>query len=127
MRCCFLSRGCKQTGRCEFLALKVQKKLKEYCIEFRPTKPGSPHLNGKVERSQKTDKTEFYSTIELSSVNLDQLLAEWQPYYKWERTHSAHHGKSPIERYFVLVNETSFADESYKGYNPGSERIQDPN
>ena len=37
----------------EFFALKVQQKLKEYHIKFRPNKPGSPHLNGKVERSQK--------------------------------------------------------------------------
>ncbi len=27
-------------------------------------KPGTPHLNGKVERSHSTDKTEFYQLIE---------------------------------------------------------------
>lgn len=111
----------------EFFAVKVQEKLKEYRIKFRPNKPGSPHLNGKVERSQKTDKTEFYSTIDLSNINLDDLLAEWQHYYNWERPHSAHNGKSPMERYFELAYATPFSDEAYKDYNPASERIQDPN
>jgi len=38
----------------------------EYGIKFRPNKPGSPHLNGKVERSQQTDLKEFYSTADFS-------------------------------------------------------------
>ena len=37
----------------EFFAVKVQEKMMEYGIKFRPNKPGSPHLNGKVERSQR--------------------------------------------------------------------------
>jgi transposase InsO family protein len=49
-----------QTDRgMEFFAEKVQRWLMEYGIKFRPNKPGSPHLNGKVEHSQKTDKEEF--------------------------------------------------------------------
>jgi transposase InsO family protein len=39
----------------EFLAYAFQEKLMEYGIKFRPLKPASPHLNGKVERSQRTD------------------------------------------------------------------------
>jgi len=111
----------------EFFAVKVQEKLKEYCIKFRPNKPGSPHLNGKVERSQKTDKTEFYSMVSLTDKNLDDLLAEWQHYYNWERPHGAHNGKSPMERYFDLADDTPFSDVTYEGYEPVSERIQDPN
>ena len=111
----------------EFFAVKVQEKLKYYSIKFRPNKPGSPHLNGKVERSQKTDKTEFYPVVDLTDDSLDLLLAEWQHYYDWERPHSAHKGKSPMERYFELADETPFSDETYENYNPASERIQDPN
>lgn len=33
--------------------------------------PGSPHLNGKVERTQQTDKSEFWSLFDLSDINLD--------------------------------------------------------
>ena len=69
----------------EFFAAKVQEKLMEFGIKFRPNKPGSPHLNGKVERSQKTDKTEFYVTVDLAADNLDELLAAWQHYYNWDR------------------------------------------
>lgn len=50
--------------------------MKQYGIKFRPNKPASPHLNGKVERSQRTDKIEFYSTVDLASADLDMLLAE---------------------------------------------------
>ena len=76
----------------EFFAVIVQERLKQYGIKFCPNKPASPHLNGKVERSQKTDKIEFYSTIDLAPVDLDMLLAEWQHYYNWERPHSATRG-----------------------------------
>jgi len=46
----------------EFFAYSFQDRLMEYGIKFRPIKPGSPHLNGKVERTQRTDLDEFYST-----------------------------------------------------------------
>jgi transposase InsO family protein len=90
----------------EFFATKVQQKLMDLGIKFRPNKPGSPHLNGKVERSQKTDKTEFYPTVDLLDQRLEQLLAEWQHYYNWDRPHSAHHGKFPMDKYFELADET---------------------
>jgi transposase InsO family protein len=44
----------------EFFAYEVQERLKEYGRKFRPIKPASPHLNGKVERTQRTDLDEFY-------------------------------------------------------------------
>jgi len=38
-----------QTDRgLEFFAEKVQLKMMEFGIKFRPNKPGSPHLNGKI-------------------------------------------------------------------------------
>lgn len=117
-----------QTDRgLEFFAEKVQKKMMEYGIKFRPNKPGSPHLNGKVERSQKTDKTEFYATVDLTSENLQDQLAEWQHYYNWLRSHSALKGKTPMERYFELSEETPFSDEVQNQYNPSDERIQNAN
>ena len=58
----------------EFFAEKVQRKLMEYGIKFRPVKPASPHLNGKVERSQKTDLEAFYATADLS--NFERLREE---------------------------------------------------
>jgi len=56
----------------EFFAVKVQEKMMENGIKFRPNKPGSPHLNGKVERSQRTDRDEFYATVELDRNNFSK-------------------------------------------------------
>jgi transposase InsO family protein len=39
----------------EFFAYCFQEKLMEYGIKFRPIEPALPHLNGKAERSQRTD------------------------------------------------------------------------
>lgn len=111
----------------EFFAEKVQKYLMDLGIKFRPNKPGSPHLNGKVERSQKTDKAEFYATIDVQSDDLNEQLAEWQHYYNWMRPHSAHKGKTPMERYFELSDQTPFSDEVFKDYDLSAERIQDAN
>jgi len=93
--------------------------LKEYGIKFRPNKPASPHLNGKVERSQKTEKAEFYATLDLSATDLEELLAEWP--------HSAHIGKTPMERYFELVEQTPYSDAVHANYQPSEEHIQEQN
>ena len=54
-----------QTDRArEFFAYSFQEHLMECHIKFRPIRPRSPHLNGKVERSQRTDWDEFYSTVD---------------------------------------------------------------
>jgi len=111
----------------EFFAVKVQEKLRQYGIKFRPDKPASPHLNGKLECSQKTDKTEFYSTVDLDSDDLADQLAEWQQYYNWDRPHSAHHGKSPIEKYFEFSAETALREDVHKNYFADSEPIQNQN
>ena len=108
-----------QTDRgIEFFAKKVQLRLMEYGIKFRPNKPGCPHLNGKVERSGKTDLEEFYSTVDLNADNLEDLLSEWQHYYNWERPHSSLGGKSPDERYLELSLITPFWDEVEEHYHP---------
>lgn len=53
-----------QTDRdAEFLAMKVQLFFRDTCIKFRPNRPGAPHLNGKVERVQRTMRDELSSSI----------------------------------------------------------------
>ena len=59
-----------QTDRGREFLLKSTEKLMQHGIKFRPNKPGSPHLNGKVERSQKTDKSEFYATVDINSEDI---------------------------------------------------------
>jgi transposase InsO family protein len=70
----------------EFFAYQVQERLMEWGIKFRPIRSGSPHLNGKVERSQRTDLDEFYSTVDLKDPELQLRLAEWEFYYNWYRS-----------------------------------------
>lgn len=92
-----------QTDRgTEFFAEKVQNKFMLDGIKFCPNKPASPYLNGKFERSQKTDKAGFYATVKIKSRNLHELLSEWRKYYNWGRPHSAHNGKTPMDKYFEV-------------------------
>jgi transposase InsO family protein len=107
--------------------MKVQKKLMEYCIKFRLIKPRSPHLNGKVERSQKTDVQEFYSTVNLDDPELETKLEEWQFHYNWHRPHGALNGKAPIDKLSELTAKTPIWDEGEHSYDLTKERIQEPN
>jgi transposase InsO family protein len=109
----------------EFFAYKVQEKLMEYSIKFRPIKPGSPHLNGKVERSQKTDLEEFYPTVDLNDPDLEDRLEEWQFFYNWQRPHGSLNGKTPMGRSCELIYETPLWDEVIDSYDKSKEHIQD--
>ena len=117
-----------QTDRgTEFFAHAVQKRLMEYCVKFRPIRPGAPHLNGKVERSQKTDKIEFYAMQDLDDPELDDRLAEWQFHYNWHRPHGALGGKTPLEAACEGFASTPFWDDVYAVYDPTKERLQERN
>ncbi len=108
----------------EFFAYKVQEYLMAIGIKFRPIKPASPHLNGKVERAQKTDLIEFYATTDIKSPDLRQLLGEWQHFYNWFRPHGSLKGKAPMERYFELSEKTPFSWEVEELYEASKERLQ---
>lgn len=109
----------------EFFAIKVQEKLMEYGIKFRPNKPGSPHLNGKVERSQRTDLTEFYATADLSNfTKLQEELGYWEFYYNWYRPHGALNGKAPTDMVTELSETTPLSEEIYDNYIQENEHIQ---
>lgn len=117
-----------QTDRgTEFFATKVQAQPIIYSVKFRPVKPGSPHLNGKVERSQKTDLDEFYAKVDLNSRDLEDKLQEWQHYYIWHRPHGSLNGKTPMEKYCEVTGKTPYWDEVEAQYGPSEERIQNQN
>ncbi len=45
-------------------------------------KPRTPQLNGKVERSHRTDKDEFYQLLTYrDDVDLEKKLAAWERFY----------------------------------------------
>jgi transposase InsO family protein len=61
-------------------------------------KPSSPQLNGKVERSHRSDEQEFYQLLTYKGdVDLEAKLAEWERFYNLARPHGAHNGKTPYE------------------------------
>jgi transposase InsO family protein len=88
----------------EFFNDQFLEELIIHFIKFRPIKPKTPHLNGKVERSQKIDKAEFYSLLNLKDPTLpiNKLLGEWEHFYNHLRPHSSLKGKTPYERYLEV-------------------------
>jgi|TARA_R110002124_G_scaffold286915_1_gene469152 transposase InsO family protein len=61
-------------------------------------KARTPQLNGKVERSHRSDQQEFYQLMKYKDdVDLEAKLAEWEAFYNFTRPHGAHGGKTPYE------------------------------
>ncbi len=53
-------------------------------------KPRTPRLNGKVERSYRTDKDGFYQLLSSTdNVDLNQKLAEWEDFFNYCRPHTS--------------------------------------
>lgn len=110
----------------EFFAYCFQEKLMEYGIKFRPIKPASPHLNGKVERSQRTDIEEFYATVDLKTPDLSDQLQDWQDHYNQRRPHGSLGGRTPWEVWYERSSMTPFADEVEAKYDRSAERLRHP-
>ena len=61
-------------------------------------KTRTPQLNGKVERSHRSDQEEFYQLLSYKSdVDLHKKLDEWEQFYNFARPHGAHQGRTPYE------------------------------
>ena len=72
--------------------------VKDLGIRHAYIKPASPQLNGKVERSHRTDEQEFYQLLTYTDdVDLQARLSEWEQFYNLSRPHGAFNGKAPYE------------------------------
>ena len=61
-------------------------------------KRGTPQLNGKIERSHRSDQQEFYQLLSYKGdVDLEAKLSEWENFYNFNRPHGAFNGKTPYE------------------------------
>lgn len=61
-------------------------------------KARTPELNGKVERSHRSDQEEFYQLLTYTDdVDLHAKLAEWEAFYNYHRPHGALAGQTPYE------------------------------
>jgi hypothetical protein len=102
----------------------VQDQLRAWHVKFRPIRPRSPHLNGKVERAQRTTLEEFWSTVDLAVDDLQERLDEWQHFYNWQRPHGALGGRSPIDRVCELLPKTPLSEAVWEAYDPANEPIR---
>lgn len=105
----------------EFFGITFQQALREHHIKFRPVRPRAPHLNGKVERSQLTDKMEFWATADLGHSALSDRLEEWQFFYNWQRAHSGLSGRTPMERFAELMKVTPWSWDVCDAYDEANE------
>jgi transposase InsO family protein len=111
-----------QTDRgAEFFAYEVQERLMRERIRFRPIRPRSPHLNGKVERSQRTDLEEFWPTADFAQPDLDGQLASWLRFYNHERPHDSLQGQTPVQRLAELQHRIPRRSEVAAAYDPSRE------
>ena len=114
-----------QTDRgTEFFAETVQRRLMSEAVKFRPTPPRSPHLNGKIERAQRTVLEEFWATVDPRAPDTADRLAEWVHHYNWHRPHEALGGLSPIDRICERIPKTPIRAEVEDSYDPAKERVQ---
>ena len=60
--------------------------------------PRTPQLDGKVERSHRSDQEEFYQLLtHTDDVDLNKKLAQWERFYNFDRPHGAFASKTPYE------------------------------
>jgi transposase InsO family protein len=104
----------------EFLAYKVRERLLQLGIKHRPIRPASPHLNGKVERAQKTVRAEFYAITSLESPSLAEDLGIWLVDYNYRRVHGSL-GKTPMRRWTELNEKTPYWDDVIEQFDPQRE------
>lgn len=84
------------------------------------------HLNGKMERSQQTDRIEFWATVDCSrpSEALTPDVAAWQCHYNAERSHSSLGGKTPQQRLEEVADTIPTPEEVHGRYNLQNEMWQ---
>jgi transposase InsO family protein len=77
--------------------------LRDLGITHRRIPPGCPEVNGKVERSHRTDEEEFYRRMTFrTAAELTAKLRRWEHEYNHRRPHLALAGKTPAERFCEL-------------------------
>jgi transposase InsO family protein len=111
----------------EFFAEKVQRWLMDRGVKFRPIPPRSPHLNGKVERSQLTDLLEFWARVDPKNPDVPQRIEQWQFDYNWRRPHGSLSGKTPIDRINERLEQTPTHDDVSNSFDVSKERIKHRN
>ena len=111
----------------EFFASEVQNRLRDRRIKFRPNRPRAPHLNGEVERVQRTALEEFWPTVALEAPELPGRLEGWLRFYNQQRPHTALGGRTPAERIKDLAEVIPSPEAVRAAYDPAKEIIRAQN
>ena len=83
-------------------------------------KARTPQLNGKVERSHRTDEDEFYQLLSYTDdVDLNEKVKSWEHFYNFNRPHAAFEGKTPDE---ALSEKASKRIKTAKSNNSSTKR-----
>jgi len=100
--------------------MKVVEWFQDNQIKWRPIRPRSPHLNGKVERVQKTVLDELFATIDLDNLSLEEInweLEDWIDDYNRDRIHGSL-GQPPIHKALDLLDQCPSEYAIISAYNP---------
>jgi len=91
-------------------------------IKHRLIKVRTPELNGKVERSHRTDNDRFYSRFKFRDAHaLDHALQNvWMPEYNEQRPHSSLGGMAPMD--FLKKRLKEISEGKFKDYAPKPEQ-----
>lgn len=88
--------------------------LADLGIAHKRIPPGCPEVNGKVERSHKTDAEEFYPRQQFRNPrDLARKLKRWEKEYNEKRLHLALGGKTPAERLQELTRPSESVKEAH--------------
>jgi transposase InsO family protein len=114
-----------QTDRgTEFFAEAVQRRLMAWSVKFRPIPPRSPHLNGRIERAQRTVLEEFWATVDSRAPDIADQLSQWVHHYNWHRQHEGLGGLCPIDRVCERTAKTPIWAEVADAYDATMEHVQ---
>jgi hypothetical protein len=93
----------------------------ELKIKHRLIKIRTPELNGKVERSHRTDNERFYSRFKFTNdFALNHALQnKWMPEYNEQRPHSSLGGLTPMD--FLKARLRAITEGKFQDYLPKTE------
>jgi transposase InsO family protein len=87
-----------RTGNGHEFQAKFYWHVEDQGIRHAYIKRGTPQLNGKVERSHRSDQQAFYQRLSYKGdVDLEAKLSEWENFYNFNRPHGAFNGKTPYQ------------------------------
>jgi hypothetical protein len=89
-----------------------------------PLPTPAPHLNGEVERVQRTALEEFRPMVDPSDPDLATHLAAWQGFYDHHRPHGALGAGAPAERIAELAPTIPTRETVRAAYDPSREFIR---